>query len=103
MGRCVPAQRSALLPETGQRLAVYAGDGPKLLVLRQAPAAVRDDCCSPPRWNWRRQAEASSLHWLFTTAAETDLLEQAGLVRRTGCQFHWENRGYADFDAFLPP
>ncbi len=43
----------------------------------------------------------SSLHWLFTTDAETQALEGAGLLRREGCQFHWENAGYADFDHFL--
>ena len=48
-----------------------------------------------------RQSQASSLHWLFTTPDETRLLENSGLLRRTGCQFHWENQGYADFDAFL--
>ncbi len=43
----------------------------------------------------------SSLHWLFTTDEETGLLEQQGLMRRTGCQFHWFNEGFADFDDFL--
>ncbi len=23
------------------------------------------------------------------------------MMRRTGCQFHWHNRGYRDFDDFL--
>ncbi len=43
----------------------------------------------------------SSLHWLFTTDSETDLLEEQGLMRRVGCQFHWSNPGYASFDDFL--
>jgi len=43
----------------------------------------------------------SSLHVLFPPAAEAALLEDAGLMRRRGVQFHWENAGYADFDAFL--
>jgi predicted N-acyltransferase len=43
----------------------------------------------------------SSLHWLFTTDAETDLLEAQGLMRRVGCQFHWTNPGYPTFDDFL--
>lgn len=74
--------------------------GPKLLVAAQAPTQSRQLLLSAAL-ELATQAKASSLHWLFTTAAETDLLEQAGLVRRIGCQFHWENRGYADFDAFL--
>lgn len=43
----------------------------------------------------------SSLHWLFTTDEETGWLERAGLMRRMGCQFHWENRDYRSFDDFL--
>jgi len=43
----------------------------------------------------------SSVHWLFTTEEETVFLERAGLMRRMGCQFHWENQGYASFDDLL--
>jgi predicted N-acyltransferase len=43
----------------------------------------------------------SSLHWLFTTDEETNWLEAASLMRRMGCQFHWDNRGYRSFDDFL--
>ncbi len=43
----------------------------------------------------------SSLHWLFTTGDETDLLEKSGLMRRLGCQFHWRNNGYDSFDHLL--
>lgn len=44
---------------------------------------------------------ASSLHWLFTDRHDTALLEQHGYLHRTGIQFHWENRGYRDFEDFL--
>jgi predicted N-acyltransferase len=46
-------------------------------------------------------AGASSLHWLFTTEDDTRALEAAGFLRRVGVQFHWQNRGYRDFDDFL--
>jgi predicted N-acyltransferase len=52
----------------------------------------------------RRLAEelgVSSLHWLFTTEEETRWLEEAGLMRRMGCQFHWQNRGYESFEQML--
>lgn len=48
-----------------------------------------------------RQVEASSVHVLFPAAAENPLLAEAGFLPRKDCQFHWTNRGYADFDAFL--
>jgi len=48
-----------------------------------------------------RKIGASSVHVLFPTTAETGLLATAGFLSRKDCQFHWRNRGYADFDAFL--
>jgi uncharacterized protein len=45
--------------------------------------------------------ELSSAHVLFPNASESELLVRAGLARRTGVQFHWQNRGYATFDDFL--
>jgi predicted N-acyltransferase len=47
------------------------------------------------------QLGVSSMHWLFTTEDETDWLERAGLMRRMGCQFHWQNRGYGSFEDLL--
>lgn len=43
----------------------------------------------------------SSLHVTFCTADEAAAGVKMGLMARHGQQFHWENRGYADFDAFL--
>ena len=43
----------------------------------------------------------SSLHVLFCTAEESRALATAGLLLREGVQFHWINRGEADFAAFL--
>jgi len=45
--------------------------------------------------------EASSLHVLFPPEAEAREMEAAGMMLRRSVQFHWENRGYASFDAFL--
>lgn len=43
----------------------------------------------------------SSLHVLFPTPEELPALEKAGLKLRKDCQFHWHNRDYQNFDAFL--
>ncbi|MBK9130855.1 MAG: N-acetyltransferase [Gammaproteobacteria bacterium] len=43
----------------------------------------------------------SSLHFLFSVTEERATLEHHGLLARTGCQFHWYNRGYSDFEDFL--
>lgn len=44
---------------------------------------------------------ASSLHWLFPLQEESALLAAQGFLIRHGCQYHWENRDYEDFDHFL--
>jgi hypothetical protein len=43
----------------------------------------------------------SSFHILFPAETEIPALEQAGLLIRKDCQFHWENRDYETFDDFL--
>lgn len=43
----------------------------------------------------------SSWHCLFPTEAQAQTLGEHGLLLRHGCQYHWRNRGYRDFDAFL--
>jgi predicted N-acyltransferase len=50
---------------------------------------------------WSASQNLSSLHWLFPDATDTRRLEDHGLLLRLGCQFHWQNRGYRDFDDFL--
>lgn len=44
---------------------------------------------------------ASGWHCLFPNAAQAQVLEAAGLLRRVGCQFHWFNRDYESFAHFL--
>ncbi len=43
----------------------------------------------------------SSWHVLFPNQAQADSLQQAGLIQRRDCQFHWHNAGYGNFDDFL--
>ncbi len=45
--------------------------------------------------------ECSSVHVTFCTEEESAALAGCGWLPRLGTQFHWHNRGYADFDAFL--
>jgi predicted N-acyltransferase len=44
---------------------------------------------------------SSSLHVLFPSDHEADLMDEAGMMMRHGVQFHWTNPGYENFDAFL--
>lgn len=43
----------------------------------------------------------SSAHATFIEPAQQPLFEAAGWMIRNDIQFHWENRGYADFGEFL--
>ena len=48
-----------------------------------------------------RSSSLSSLHVLFAPPPQIDALRQAGLQVRDNLQFHWRNRSFADFEAFL--
>ena len=78
-------------PATGARLLVRPdADAPLVRerLIRGALAAATE-------------LRVSSLHVLFPTETERERLGGAGFLTRKGCQFHWHNDGYADFDDFL--
>ena len=78
-------------PATGRRLLIadgVAGARVERQLLEGARAAAD-------------RYDASSLHWLFHSAEESRPLAADGGLARVGCQFHWTNRGYRDFDDFL--
>jgi predicted N-acyltransferase len=45
--------------------------------------------------------QVSSVHVTFCTETEATEGRSEGLLHRLGQQFHWYNRGYADYSAFL--
>jgi uncharacterized protein len=47
------------------------------------------------------QQEFSSAHATFLAPDQVPLFEAAGWLLRRDIQFHWENRGYTDFEGFL--
>jgi uncharacterized protein len=78
-------------PATGPRLLVPpipAADAIKIALIEAAKELVRSQ-------------GASSLHCLFPTQDQAEFLESHGFLYRLGCQYHWQNRGYRDFDHFL--
>lgn len=82
---------SPYTPATGPRILVADGPGKN----EYAAALIRGSL------GVAEELGVSSLHWLFTTDAETESLERQGFLRRADCQFHWDNPGYEDFDHFL--
>jgi predicted N-acyltransferase len=77
-------------PATGRRLLVSADGG----------AAARATLIAGLR-AWRAKTEASSIHVTFPTKDEWEAMGDDGFLQRTGQQFHFINKGYADFEAFL--
>ena len=43
----------------------------------------------------------SSVHWNFLDDTDRARLARAGLLARTGCQYHWQRRGESAFDDLL--
>ena len=75
--------------------------GPRLLV---HPAARSDEvkrALAAAAVEVTKAVRASSFHWLFPRESDAAALEQSGLLMRSGCQFHWTNRGYRDFRDYL--
>ena len=48
-----------------------------------------------------QRMQASSWHVLFPVKDQFDTFASHGLMSRTGCQFHWYNKDYRDFEHFL--
>ncbi len=76
--------------------------GPRLLIRTGAPSGVELRAkLLEAALQYAADQNLSSLHVLFPANSQARELAQAGLLLRRDCQFHWTNRGYADFDAFL--
>jgi len=74
-------------PVTGRRL-LAADEETRHALLAAGAAAVS-------------QLQASSLHITFLTENEWKAAGAMGFLLRTDRQFHWENRGYDNFERFL--
>ena len=76
-------------PATGPRLLVTNGDASQKVALARGLASLAG------------QNQLSSSHINFLPAEDTAVLADAGWLIRRGTQFHWQNYGYEDFEAFL--
>ena len=87
-GQYYPKLQSAVpfTPATGKR---FLGDPALRSLLMEAAIGIT------------RDNGLSSLHVTFCTGEEAEALAGPQVLHRVTQQFHWENRGYADFDGFL--
>jgi uncharacterized protein len=75
--------------------------GARLLVGAAADAAAMRARLIAAAIEYTRAQNLSSWHALFPDAAGEKALRGANLIERRDCQFHWFNRDYDSFDAFL--
>ncbi len=80
---------SPFSPVPGPRLLTREGSG----VTTQAMAHALAQACG--------ELNLSSVHATFCTEEEWTALGEAGWLRRVGMQFHWDNKGFSNFDDFL--
>ncbi len=78
--------------------------GPRMLLARDLDPAMRTQIRAALVAGVKAIADdtkCSSIHWLFCTEEEQAALAAMGFIARATYQFHWHNRDYASFDAFL--
>jgi predicted N-acyltransferase len=76
--------------------------GPRVLVAADEPAPdnVRDSLIQAAI-SETHDLGLSSLHFLFADDADVECMRGHDLLIRSGCQYHWHNENYNDFDDFL--
>ena len=78
-------------PAVGPRLLCREGSRREQLLAALAAGLQR----------FTQHVKLSGAHVLFSEPEQSAALTGAGLVQRLGIQYHWRNRDYADFEAFL--
>jgi predicted N-acyltransferase len=75
--------------------------GPRLLVRPELDRAKTSAALLKAIEDFAGANGLSSAHALFVDEPDRATCERAGWLLRRDCQFHWTNREYADFDAYL--
>ena len=78
-------------PVTGHRFLISMDNNREDIINYLHAAAV----------DYAKKEGYSSLHYLFPTSTECNLLQQQGVLIRHDVQFQWQNCSYADFKGFL--
>lgn len=80
-----------LSPATSPRFLTAPGEDTVALVQALLEAAIES----------AREEGCSSVHVLYPTAQEAEVLEAHGLAHRHTLQFHWKNPGYRSYEDYL--
>lgn len=79
-------------PATGPRLATTAEGGERNHITAAIAQFLSHHC---------QQHHISGWHSLFHSQDDNALWQHQQLLSRIGCQFHWHNQGFSQFDDFL--
>ncbi len=75
--------------------------GPRMLISKEVNAAATVRTLVATMLQYVKDERLSSWHVLFPSEDTAAALNDAGLILRRDCQFHWYNQGYQCFEAFL--
>ncbi|MEJ2142169.1 MAG: GNAT family N-acetyltransferase [Gammaproteobacteria bacterium] len=79
-------------PATGNRLFIHPEYDHELIASTLINASIEH----------AEKLGVSSLHWLFPDEKDTRYFEyHPDFMMRLGCQFHWHNQGYENFEQYL--
>ncbi|HHZ88497.1 MAG TPA: N-acetyltransferase [Chromatiaceae bacterium] len=78
-------------PATGPRILIGSGIDPDEAIREASSALIRH----------AEDHNISSVHILFPVTKQHQQIAETEFMTRLGCQFHWYNHDYADFDDFL--
>ena len=73
--------------------------GPRLLAKEFSAELIAQICATLDHLCAKR--EYSGWHCLFPDARQSEAFSMHGAIQRLGCQFHWFNKNYRNFDDFL--
>jgi len=96
-------QRSgtAYYPKLVSAIPFTPAAGTRLLCAPGADSAVIKAAIVEAALEIARSAGVSSLQWLFASEEDTRLLQSKQHLTRIGCQYHWRNHAYRDFQDYL--
>ena len=75
--------------------------GPRMLIRPGADGPAVEEVLAGGIAGLVERLGVSSAHVNFLPRAQWERLGGFGFLQRTGVQYHWSNRGYADFEGFL--
>jgi predicted N-acyltransferase len=75
--------------------------GPRWAIAKEYDAKIVADFLFKSIELEAKKLNLSSTHFLFTEKKDSVFFDDKKYLMRTGCQYHWLNKGYQSFDHFL--